>query len=118
MAQKKDEFYQWFKLLLAVLIILNVLDSFTTMIGIYAIDGVSEGNVVVALFTSNLATFVIIKIGILSAFLIGALAYLFKIHHSFPKLWENEVGIGVASLVVAFYLFVVVNNIVVITSVL
>ncbi len=119
MVQKKtsqDIFYYWFKLLVVALVILNMVDALTTMIGVQYVEGVSEGNALMAPLVENLYTFLFVKAIILSGLFLAALAYLLKIHHSFPKLWENEVGVTVCGLVVAFYMAVVVNNVLLILN--
>ena len=103
-------FYVWFKLLVVALIILNMVDTITTIIGYYYVDGLSEGNALLIPFLSNVYTYLTIKAVVLSGLFLAALGYLFKIHHAFPKLWENEVGLTVSALVVLFYMYVVTNN--------
>ncbi|MFT4310772.1 MAG: DUF5658 family protein [Candidatus Woesearchaeota archaeon] len=107
-------YYKIFTYLLITLIILNVLDSLTTFIGVHLIDGIGEGNPVVLSFVHNVWIFIAIKVFFITFMLTCALLYLLHIHHAFPKLWENEVGVSVAALGVGFYSMVVINNMVLI----
>lgn len=110
----KEHFYQWFKLLLVVLLLLNIADTITTLIGVNAVSSLSEGNQILLPLLDNIPLFLTLKLVLLSLLLIMALGYLIKVHHAFPKLWENEVALVFASLVVVFYFFVVSNNVILI----
>lgn len=112
----KEHFYQWFKLLIVAIVILNTIDVVTTLIGVYYFDGLQEGNPLLGPLLENIHLFLVVKFILLSGMFLAALGYILKIHHAFPKLWENEVGVFLSSVVVMFYLFVVSNNVILIIA--
>ena len=105
------DFYQAFRWLLFALIVLNIVDGVTTALGV-AVDGVVEGNAFAMAVFGDLATFLAVKLVVLSALLVGALVFLVHVHRPFPRLWENRVAFWAAVVVVWFYAVVVVNNVV------
>lgn len=110
------EFYRVFKVLLLSLIIANIVDGITTIIGLSLFPHLAEGGVLFGILGANLSLFLTLKLVVLSLLLAGALLYILHVHDAFPKLWENEAGLVVGALVMVFYLIVISNNVFLIVS--